>query len=172
MSELIALDVAILPPPEVRTRALALSHALAGKATDDRLILDETHLPHITLTQQFIRRDELEAVLGRIDEVLRSQAPLTLRITGGSSGGRSVWMAIERTGGLVDLHERLMESLRGFERAGGTAAAFVNHDARVGDALWVAGYRLKSSFGAFTPHITIGPARSGSGCRIKHRRRV
>jgi hypothetical protein len=42
------------------------------------------------------------------------------------------------------------------ERPGGTPAAFVDGDARVRDLLWVSSYRLKSSFGAFTPHITLG----------------
>ena len=49
-----------------------------------------------------------------------------------------------------------MEALRGYERPGGTPAAFVDGDGRVGDVLWVTGYRLKSAFHAFTPHITLG----------------
>ena len=67
-----------------------------------------------------------------------------------------MWMAIEKTPALTELHERLMEALRGLERPGGGPAAFFGGDARVGDVMWVTGYRLKSSFGAFTPHITLG----------------
>jgi hypothetical protein len=66
-------------------------------------------------------------------------------------------MAIEKTEPLTSLHERLMDSLRGYERPGGTAAAFHDENARVGDVLWVTSYRLKSSFHHFTPHITLGP---------------
>jgi hypothetical protein len=65
-------------------------------------------------------------------------------------------MAVERTPELVDLHERLMEALRGLERSGGMAAAFFDHDPRVNDLLWVSGYRLKSSFSEYAPHITLG----------------
>lgn len=157
MSKLLALDVAILPPPDVRQRAIELS---AGLPSDhaDRLRLDASHLPHITLTQQFIRVEELEAAFERIDELLRAEKPITVTVTGGGKGGHSVWMAIERTEPITGLHERLMEALRGFERPGGTAAAFFDGDARVGDVVWVTGYRLKSSFGAFTPHITLGAA--------------
>lgn len=153
--KLLALDVAILPPPDVRERAVRLSAALPADPSDP-LRLDEDHLPHITLTQQFVRVEELDAACERIDEELRGQRPMTLRVTGGAKGGHSVWMAIERSEAITGLHERLMEALRGFERPGGTAAAFVDGDARVGDIVWVTGYRLKSSFGAFAPHITLG----------------
>jgi 2'-5' RNA ligase len=154
--KLLALDVAILPPPEVRERAIALSAAIVS-GHEDRLRLDAEHMPHVTLTQQFIREEELDAAFERIDEVLRGQPPLQLRVSGAGKGGHSVWMAIERDDAIAGLHERMMEALRGFERTGGTAAAFHDGDARVGDVVWVAGYRLKSSFGAFTPHITLGP---------------
>jgi 2'-5' RNA ligase len=156
MSKLLALDVAILPPPEVRQRAIELSAALPSDS-DDRLRLDAGHIPHITLTQQFIRVEELEPAYERIDDVLRAEAPMTVQITGGGKGGHSVWMAVERTDALAGLHERLMEALRGFERPGGTAAAFYDEDGRVGDVLWVTSYRLKSSFHHYTPHITLGP---------------
>jgi 2'-5' RNA ligase len=120
------------------------------------LTLDADHHPHITLTQQFIRVDELDAALDRVDETLRGLGPLEVRITGGAKTGHSVWMAVERTERLAQLHERLMETLRGFERPGGGPAAFFGEDARVGDVVWVTGYRLKSSLAAFTPHITLG----------------
>ena len=95
MSELIALDVALLLPPDIRQRAVELSAALP-KEESEGLQLDEEHLPHITLTQQFVRRDELETLLDRVDETLRGQPPLTIHVTGGAKGG-SVSMAIERT---------------------------------------------------------------------------
>jgi hypothetical protein len=51
-----------------------------------------------------------------------------------------------------------MHGLHGVERPGGTPAAFVDGEARLGDVLWVTTYRVKASFGAFTPHITLGHA--------------
>ena len=155
MSQEIAVDVAILPPPALRQRAIELSAALPRDGSHD-LVLDEDHLPHITLTQCFLRVDELGAAWDRVEEVLRAQAPLTLQVTGGGKGSSSLSMSIERTPAIVELHERLMEALRGFERPGGTPAAFFDGDARVADVLWVTGYRLGSSFGAFNPHITLG----------------
>jgi 2'-5' RNA ligase len=155
MSQLLAIDVAILPPPDVRARAIALSAALPSEGSQG-LTLDDTHLPHVTLTQAFVRAEELDAALERVDEVLRCERPFTVDVTGAGKGGHTIWMAIERTPKLVELHEHLMEALRGYERPGGTPAAFVDGKGRVGDVMWVTSYRLKAAFHAFTPHITLG----------------
>ena len=157
MSALLALDVALLLPPDARDRAMRLSADLPA-AESHGLRLDADHLPHITLTQHFVRVDEVDAVLERIDETLRGQPPIAVRVTGAGKSGSTVWMAVERTDAIVSLHERLLEALRGLERPGGTAAAFVDGDARVGDIAWVTGYRLKSSLTEYNPHVTLGHA--------------
>jgi 2'-5' RNA ligase len=157
MSALVAVDVALLLPPDVREQACALSAALPA-AESHGLRLDDDHLPHVTLTQGFVREEELDAAFERIDEALRGVSPLTVHVTGGGRGARAVWMTVERSGALVTLHERLMDALRGFERPGGTTGAFVDGDARVGDIAWVTGYRLTSSLSSFNPHVTLGHA--------------
>jgi hypothetical protein len=165
MSALIALDVALLLPSGARQRAIDLSRATvaapssspAGE-THEISQLNDDHLPHITLTQQFVRAEEIDAVFERIDEALRGHPPISIRITGGGKGSSAVWMSVERTAEIAGLHERLMEALRGLERPGGTAAAFVGGDARVADVAWVTTYRLKSSLGSYNPHVTLGHA--------------
>ena len=157
MSALIALDVALLLPPGPRETAIQASANLPAEESQG-LRLDDEHLPHITLMQQFVRADEIEAALDRIDETLRGQRPVHVKVTGGGKSGRAVWMAIEQTDAIAGLHERLMEHLRGLERPAGTAAAFFEGDARVSDVAWVTGYRLKSSLSAYTPHVTLGHA--------------
>ena len=163
MSALLALDVALLLPPDARERAIRLSSSLSppsppASARQAHFRLDDDHHPHITLTQQFVRAEELDAALERIDETVRGQRPLAIRVTGGGKGHSSVSMAVERSEAIASLHERLMEELRGLERPGGTAAAFFEGDARVGDVAWVTGYRLKSSLSAYHPHVTLGYA--------------
>ncbi len=77
MTELIALDVAVLLPPDVTARAVALSAALPA-AESQGLRLDEEHLPHVTLMQLFARVNELDLVLSKVDETVRGLAPLLL----------------------------------------------------------------------------------------------
>jgi 2'-5' RNA ligase len=154
MSKLVAMDVAILPPADVTARAIEFSAALPSERSQYRL--DAEHLPHITLTQQFVRQDELDSAFARIDEALQQQRSLRIAITGGGQSGHTLWLSVERTPDLQELHERVMEALRGLERPDGGPHAFFEGQGRMGDVLWVAGFRLKSSFGAFTPHITLG----------------
>lgn len=155
MSDLLALDVAVLPPPDVAARAIALSAALPA-AESPPLRLDETHIPHTTLMQLFARENELDQVFERVDAVVGGSPPLALAVSGGGQGTNSVWMAVEKTPGLVAIHERLMEALRGLERPDGGTAAFFEGEGRLRDVLWVTGYRLKSSFHHFEPHVTLG----------------
>lgn len=157
MVKTVALDVAILPPPDVMSKAIAYSAALPAEGSQG-LRLDGEHLPHITLTQQFVRHEELDIVFSHIEDVLEEQAPLRIRVTGGGQSGRSVWLTAERTPELLELHHKLMDTLRGLERPHGGKQAFYDEAGRVGDVLWVSSFRLESSFGAFTPHITIGHA--------------
>jgi len=155
VAKLVALDVAILPPPDVMARAIAYSAALPDDGSE-RLRLDAQHLPHITLTQHFIKYDELDGAYAEIDEVLERQRPLHITITGGGQSARTLWMTVERTPELLELHGRLMQALKGLERTAGDAHAFFEGGGRVGDVHWVAAFRQNSSFGAFTPHITLG----------------
>jgi hypothetical protein len=161
MTDLIALDVAVLPPPDVTAKAVALSEALPAppplpEAEPQGFRLDDEHLPHVTLIQLFARTNELDEVIARVDDAVRGIPPLGLRATGGGQGTNTVWIAIDKTPHLVELHERLMECLRGLERPAGGTDAFFGGDARLRDVLWVTGYRLKSSFHHFEPHITLG----------------
>jgi 2'-5' RNA ligase len=164
MVKVVALDVAILPPPDVMTRAMKLSAALPAKrrradgdvAEPDRLRLDGEHLPHVTLAMQHVREKELELAFSRVDAVLARQQPPRIVITGGGRSRHTLWMSVERTPELLDLHERLMEALRGLERHEGGPHAFYGGDGRARDVRWVAGFRLQASASAFDPHITLG----------------
>ena len=122
---LIALDIAILPAAPSRQRAIELSAALPEKESLG-LRLGDDILPHITLTQQFVQAGDLDAALDRVGSALAGFETLPLRVTGPARGQSSVWMAIEPTPALIELHRRLMDELSPFERPDGTAAAFVD----------------------------------------------
>ena len=154
---LIALDVAILPPPPVTRRAIELSAALPA-AESQGLRLGAEMLPHITLTQQFVRADELDAVLDRVAAAIAGFDPLRLTVPGAGRSRSVVWMAIDPTPRLNDLHRGLMDALREFERDGGTPAAFVDGGGRPGDVEWVANFRRTAGYASFDPHVTLGHA--------------
>ncbi|HKE88478.1 MAG TPA: 2'-5' RNA ligase family protein [Vicinamibacterales bacterium] len=153
---LIALDVAILPPRHVSDRAIELSSTLPREESQG-LLLGPDYLPHITLLQLFVSTDDLNVCLDRFSEVV-ALSEMRLRVTGGATGSHTVWMEIELTPALVQLHTRLLDTALPFERSGADATAFYDGDARDRDIGWVAGYRAISSGASFRPHITLGHA--------------
>jgi len=155
---LIAVDVAVLLPPAVADVAVALS---AGLPAFDSLglRLDATHLPHITLTQQFITRTAVPEMAAEVERVLREQPALSLAVLGPGRGSRSIWMRIGLTPELGTLHRALMDVLLPFEQPGGGPLDFAGGDARDRDVRFVSGFRRSSSFDSFTPHITLGHTR-------------
>lgn len=154
---LLALDIAILPPPEISRRAIELSASLPERDSLGLRLGDE-FLPHVTLTQHFVRAGDLDQVLDRVAATLAGMKPMPLTVTGAGRGRSSVWMSIQLTPPLFDLHRQLMDALHPFEQQGGTEAAFLDGDARPTDVEWVTGFRETSSYAAFHPHITLGHA--------------
>ena len=152
-----AVDIAILPPPDVSAWAIALSAALPEDESQG-LLLGADYLPHITLSQHFVLSESLDSLRADIDRVLRDRPPLHLSATGGGKGSNSVWMSIEPSPELVTLHEQLLQAAEPFEVATGDASAFYGDDARDRDVRWVREFRHQSSFDRFTPHITLGHA--------------
>jgi 2'-5' RNA ligase len=157
-STIVAVDVAILPPPSVSRLAIELSAALPKEESQGLLLGSDDYLPHVTLLQQFVGADVLNAFLDRVGDVVHQTRPITLRVTGGGMGSSSIWMSIARTPALVDVHSRLLDAALPFDRERGDASAFVDHNARDRDVQWVTGYRTSSSGPSFHPHITLGHA--------------
>jgi hypothetical protein len=67
-------------------------------------------------------------------------------------------LRIGRTAELIRLHAALMDEAKSFSEADGGVEAFYGPDvkAREKDAEYVAGFRRRSSYSRFVPHITLG----------------
>jgi 2'-5' RNA ligase len=156
-----AIDIALLLPEAVNQRAKAANAALIAERPDG-FRFDASHLPHITLVQQFIRRANIPALIERMDPILRGIPPLSVRVTGVGSSATAAHFAIETTHELDRLHRTLMDVVLLFEEAGGGADAFCSEGeparepARDTDVAWVSNFRSHSSYARFAPHITLG----------------
>ena len=102
----------------------------------------------------------MDTALDSVQGVLAGMHPLPLHVPGAGKARNTVWIAVDRSPSLLDLHERLMTALLPFERGTGDPSAFVAGDARAGDVQWVSGYRRSAAFSAYTPHITLGHAQA------------
>ena len=101
--ELIAIDVALLLPEAVHARARLINEVLWKQRTDG-FRFDQSHLPHITLVQQFVRRANLPALLQRIDSIVGATAALTLRVLAVGSHQSTAFFLLQRTPDLQRLH--------------------------------------------------------------------
>jgi 2'-5' RNA ligase len=158
--ELFAVDLALLLPEPAAARAKAANAALLARCPNpsDALRLDSTHLPHITLVQMFVSDASLPALIERVQPILGGSQPLTLRVTGVGASTTAAHFAIESNPLLQSLHESLMDAVQPYEETGGGAEAFYSdgEPPRDADIAWVARFRVTSSYGNFSPHITLG----------------
>lgn len=154
-----AIDVALLLPDSLGDVLTTLNQTL--EAPPGGFHFDSTHLPHLTLVQQFARRRDLDAIADVVDDVARQQAPLALATTHVSRAHVSSTIGVELTPELATLHRRLVERLEPFRdtiNSDDPHDAFVTngHGPRPADVEWVGMFRERSALQRFDPHVTIG----------------
>ena len=151
-----AIDVALLVPDTLGRVLIGLNRTL--QPPPDGFHLDETHLPHLTLAQLFVRARHLAEITQVVGTVLQTQAPLAVATTQVSCQRVSTTLGVTGSDELVALHRRLMDRLEPFRTNDGGAEAFwTDGDVpRAADVSWVATFREQAAFHRFDPHITIG----------------
>ena len=158
----VAIDIALLLPNGLRYTLTALNRTL--RPPPSGFSFDSTHVPHLTLVQQFAQRSDLEAITEIAGDILTQQAPLELVTTHVSRAQVSSTLGIGLSHELHLLHRRLMEGLEPFRPRDDRASAEHGADAfwsdgetpRRADIEWVARFREQSAFERFDPHVTIG----------------
>ena len=155
---LLAIDIAVLLPDPLLQPVLHLNAALPPPPGGLRF--DDTHLPHVTLAQQFIAAAQLPDVIHETTAALRGVPSLRLLPAGLSRGRTTSTVRLEPTAALNCLHTRLMDRLRQFECVKeGDGTAFLSaggEPARDADVDWVRQFRDHAAYERFDPHVTIG----------------
>ena len=152
----IAVDVAILVSGAART-AVERLNAGFDHTPDAGFRFDATHHPHVTLSQHFVRRRRLSEVRRLVGDAVGRLEPFDLQVTGAGAGRTSQVLTVEASAPLRRLHEQLMDAMRD-EEVAGDAAAFQadGAPARPADVAWVEGFRERSSYARYDPHVTVG----------------
>ena len=124
----------------MQNRVARINARLSGPPEGFRF--DSSHLPHVTLVQQFVPAADLPLVTAEVGAVLSSFAPLTLTTERLSSNGLTTSLVLAATQTLGAVHTRLMDRLAPFDMTAGGADAFVTdgepprtRERRVGDAV-------------------------------------
>ena len=160
VSGLLAVDVAVLLPDALLQPLLQLNATLVPPP--DGFRFDDTHLPHVSLAQQFIAAARLPDVIRATAAVLHGTGPLRLQPAGWSRGRTASTVRLVPTDPLTRLHAGLMDGLQPFESGPGDETAFFSdavEPARGADVEWVRQFRTQAAYGRFDPHVTLGVGR-------------
>ncbi|HTW26417.1 MAG TPA: 2'-5' RNA ligase family protein [Acetobacteraceae bacterium] len=162
-----AIDIALEPDATMVQHAMA-ANARLRKSFPKGFALDETHHPHITLLQQFVRTEALDKVFAAANAVLAKEKPLTWPLKAikyyyipappfGVAG-----IVVEPTDDLHRLQDELIAAVDPYTVKTGTSAAFFSDDEGrdIQDELidYVAHFTTDAAGKRFNPHVTIGVA--------------
>ena len=158
-STAVAVDLAFLLPARLSRALTDINRTL--QPPPDGFRFDATHLPHVTIVQQFVRRDALEQIGDAITSVLIGQRVPTLVTTELGVGRVASTLGVALTAELAILHRRLVDCLTPFHGVTGGPDGFWTdgESPRPADVEWVASFRHRSALASFVPHITLGVGR-------------
>jgi len=160
-----AVDIALEPD------ATMMQHA---KADNDRLLksfpkgfaLDDTHHPHVTMLQQFVRTADLEKVYAALDKVFASEKPLGWKLKAfkyyyiPSPPDGLAGIVVEPTEDLLRLQQKIIDAVAPYGAKAGTPAAFMStedgRDIQQDLIEYVANFVQIGAGKKFNPHVTIG----------------
>jgi 2'-5' RNA ligase superfamily len=162
-----AIDIALEPDATMIDHAKAANARLL-KSFPKGFTLDETHHPHISMLQQFVRTDDLDKVFAAANAVLAKEKPTAWALKAfkyyyipappmGVAG-----IVIEPTEDLHRLQNELIKAVEPYTVKTGTPAAFFSEDGGrdiQGELIsYVANFVKDAAGKRFNPHVTIGVA--------------
>jgi len=160
---LIAIDVLLEPDHTMISKANAVNARLRENYPEG-YALDATHAPHITLLQRYVREKDFDAVTAALTKVFATEHPteLQLKETGIFS---TIWsgvavtvFVVERTPELMQLQQKVVDTVAPFSVSGGTSAAFIDTPSDSEIVGYVEQFVPKSSGKDYMPHVTLGVA--------------
>ena len=160
-----AIDIALEPDPTMVQHAMA-ANARLRKSFPKGFALDETHHPHISMLQQFVRTDDLDKVFAAANAVMAKEKPTAWTLKAikyyyipsppiGRAG-----IVVQPTEDLHRLQDELITAVAPYTVKTGTPAAFFSdeggRDIQKFLISYVANFVKDAADKRFNPHVTIG----------------
>ena len=160
-----AIDIALEPDATMVQNAMD-ANARLRKSFPKGFALDETHHPHISMLQQFVRTDDLDKVFAAANAVMAKEKPTAWTLKAfkyyyipspplGLAG-----IVVEPTEDLHRLQDELMKAVEPYTVKTGTSAAYYSEDGGRDVQPFLISYVenfVKDAAGKrFNPHVTIG----------------
>jgi hypothetical protein len=162
-----AIDI-LLDPDATMVKHAEAANARLLKDFPKGFALGQTHYPHISCLQRYVKTADLDKVYEAVGKVLAEEKPLAWKLKAykyyyipwkdlGLAG-----IVIEPTDDLLRYQQKLIDAVAPFTVATGTAAAFVTtqDDPEINQPTidYVATFVPDASGKKFNPHVTIGIA--------------
>ena len=160
-----AIDI-LLEPDATMMKNAGTANARLRASFPQGFALDETHQPHISCLQRYVRTADLDKVYATVGKVLAGEKPGVWKLKAykyyylpwkeiGLAG-----IVIEPTDDLIRFQQKLIDAVAPFTEKTGTAAAFVttkdDPDINQPTIDYVAGYVPNGTGSKFNPHVSIG----------------
>jgi 2'-5' RNA ligase len=160
-----AIDIALEPDATMVQHAMD-ANARLRKSFSKGFALDETHHPHISMLQQFVRTDDLDKVFAAANAVMAKEKPKSWTLKAfkyyyipspplGLAG-----IVVEPTRDLHRLQDELITAVAPYTVKTGTPAAFFSdeggRDIQKSLIDYVASFVTDAAGKRFNPHVTIG----------------
>jgi len=172
MSDLTAIDVLIDPDEATMKRARRVNaRLLESIPSRPGWVLDDTHQPHITTLQRYVRTADLDKAYEAVEKTVAEtdMAALSYRAAKithadwGFPGYGPTVLLVEVSPEVLDFQARLVAAVAPFTEPGGTAEAFVTDPGEVISPTivdWVEAYvPAQIGAGKYFPHLTVGIAK-------------
>jgi 2'-5' RNA ligase len=160
-----AIDIALEPDTTMIEHAKA-ANARLRESFPKGFALDETHHPHVTMLQQFVRTDDLDKAFTAANAVMTQEKPMAWTLKAfkyyyipspplGLAG-----IVVEPTADLHRLQDELIAAVKPYTVKSGTPAAFFSEvggrDIQKDLMEYVAHFTAIAAGKKFNPHVTIG----------------
>jgi hypothetical protein len=172
VSDLTAIDILIDPDEGAMQRAREVNARLLESVPLPKgWALDDTHRPHITTLQRYVRTADLNQVYDAVERTvaetdLASLSYKAVKITHadwGFPGVAPTVLLVEVNGKVFDFQASLLAAITPYVESGGSAAAFVTDPGEeISQTIvdWVAKFVPDQiGEGKYFPHLTVGVAK-------------
>lgn len=160
-NQLIAIDVAILPPLDVMEKIIDINRQAATKNSVWGQLAKDDFLPHMSLAMGGVKNDSLETVKSIVEDAVKKCRPISIELSElyyaeKPDGSRNYAIRAKKTPELQRLHENLMSELRQYFSYDCTKdSLFSKTGEEVTEPSYINKFPTSYSFEAFDPHITI-----------------
>lgn len=161
-----AVDIVLLPPPEVIDAAIQINRMLIEMTGDDTIRLDMArHIPHVSLAMGCIPGRALSELNVPLEQMAKRLLPMEIGIEGAvtvvsESGDHVSGINLAKADSVFMMHRSVMAHLAGITKEKCTPASFVRDDDEEELTPFTLGYvpdyKKNAGFEHYSPHITLG----------------